>query len=98
MMKLNLNFQLKDLDGNKFEGDLSNAAKILGGALSQHTEGPVVKTMEWVGLLWKKKEIEIDETDRQLLLAFVETSKMFNNLCKSQILPAIRNAAEEKKK
>lgn len=86
---------LKDLDGVVFLNDNSNAGKILATALSQHSEGPIIKVMEWVQLLWKKKPIDIDETDRQLLLTFVESTRLLNNLCKSQILPVIRNCAEK---
>jgi len=83
-MRLNLNFQVRDLDGKPFTDEASNAGKIFASALAQHTQGPIAKTREWIDKLWKKQEIEIDETDRQLLLSFLETTSTINLLSKSQ--------------
>lgn len=94
-MKLNLNFQLKNLDGIEFTDDSGNAAKVFASALSMHTDGPIIKMQDWYLSLWKKESIEIDEADRQLLIAFIETTKLLNQLCKGQIMPVIRNAVEK---
>ena len=47
-MRLNLNFQVRDLDGKPFTDEASNAGKIFASALAQHTQGPIAKTARWI--------------------------------------------------
>jgi len=72
-MKLNLNYQIKDLNGKELLGEGANASKALGGALANATKGSSAKLMDWALKFWNCKTIEIDKTDKEFIEAFTET-------------------------
>jgi hypothetical protein len=93
-MQLNLNFQIKNLDGTPMDGDLANASKVLAGALSGSNKGNSIKLHDWALRLWRKEPIEIDKTDKEFLEGFVETTEVLTVLAKVPILNSIKEQYE----
>lgn len=93
-MKLIFNYQLQSLDGKKIEGDESHAGKILANALSMSNKGNAIKLYDWALKLFNKEGIEVDETDFQVLYAFIETTEFLTVLCKSQMLKGMNEDKE----
>jgi hypothetical protein len=82
-MKLDLNKQLMQLDGNPAENTM---AKLLAADLVQGTDGPAIKLLDWAFALWKSGIIEIDNADLQMLKAQIENSPRLTVLAKGQLL------------
>lgn len=100
MLKINLDFQLKNLEGNEIEGAEAHVGKLVANMLASSTEGKAIKMLDWALTLYRKEVIELDTTDKDFLVSFIETSKALTNLGKAQILTVIKKAeaAEEEKK
>ena len=97
MMKLNLNFQFTALDGKEVEGEMGHAGKALGMALANANEGNSIKLTDWALKLWNGGVIEVDNSDKGVIKAFVESTKGMSNLAKKQILDAIEKVKEREK-
>jgi hypothetical protein len=91
-MKLNLNFNLKGLDGNEIPN--TNAGKLLAEEISRTNQGNSIKLFDWAVKLWNENEIELDSTDAEVLKALIEKSTNLTVLSKAQLL---RSLQEEKK-
>ncbi len=98
-MKINLNFNLTNLEGKEIEGD-NNAGKLLANLLAGSSDGKSIKLWEWALKLYKGEELDLDTTDKDVIYAFIETSKQMSNLAKAQMMLAIKDAEnkEENKK
>ena len=93
-MKLNLDFQIKSLDGKDVPGDNGNASKGLGACLASSNKGNSIKLHAWALKLWNKEPIEIDKTDKEMLEAIVDTTEFLTVLAKVPILNAIKDQYE----
>lgn len=91
-MKLNLDKDLLSLDGKPV--DNGNMAKVLANTLASTTQGSVFKFYDWAVKLWNEGEIEIDRSDKMLLMQFVESSMQLTILAKAQIMAEIDKLAE----
>lgn len=89
-MKLNLNFQLKDLTGKPIESE--PIAKIFANALAASQSNDPLKIMHIAQTLYNKGEIDLDISDLEMLINEVKSSKAFTNILQAQILEAIDNA------
>lgn len=89
-MKINLDKQLQNLAGKSFDGDDNHMGKVLAHALSMGNKGNSIKLYDWALKLYNKQELEIDDTDFQVLKGLVETTELLNVLCKAQILNALK--------
>jgi hypothetical protein len=96
-MKLNLNYQLKDLAGKSVQGEQANASKALAGALASANKGNAIKLMDWALKFWSCKAVELDKTDKEFLEGFVETTEMLTALTKVSILDSIKEQYEKQK-
>jgi len=91
-LKLNLDKDLLSLDGKPV--DNGNMAKVLANTLASTTQGSVFKFYDWAVKLWNEGEIEIDRSDKMLLMQFVESSMQLTILAKAQIMAEIDKLAE----
>lgn len=91
-MKIDLNFQLKSLQGKDFEGEHNNAAVLLANALSTMTKGNSLKLQSFCMKLIDKKPIEVDSTEYEMLVALIEVNDSIFNVSKWQILEAFEKA------
>ena len=95
-MKLNFNFQLKDLSGNKIMIGEANTGKILANTLCMLNKGNSVKLYDWALKLWNGKPLEIDDTDANVLIEIIETSESLTILAKAQMKQYIEEAKPKK--
>lgn len=94
-MKLDFNFDIKDLTGNAIKGQ--TAGKILAQMLSQQSKGNSLKLYDWALKLWNDKPIEIDATDSDVLLSLVESSEYLTIISKVPIMNYIKSVKEKQK-
>lgn len=91
-MKINLNFEMKDLDGNPTEGN--NLSKLLAKQLVGTSEGDILKHYEWAIALNKGDIIDIDTSDQEYLKKFIKANQFMTILAKHQILQAFDKNAK----
>ena len=82
-MKVNLNKQFKALNGEELKG--LTMGQMLAEALSQSNKGNSIKLYNWALKFYNKEEVEMDDTDFEVLKGLVETNEGLNNLFKAQI-------------
>jgi hypothetical protein len=85
MKKLDLNFNLKDLDG----GEIAEAkvSKLLAGLLMSQKEGDAVKFFDWAVTLHKTGIIEVDSSDFSTIKKLVSDNKEYlTMIAKAQLL------------
>lgn len=87
-MKLNLNFDLKDLDGKAIpEG---NIAKVLANILVRSESSDPMKIMTIATALYQKGEVELDASDVEKLKEEINKQKGMTTLLKAKILEQIQ--------
>lgn len=80
-MKINLNFQLKGIDEKELPKvndrgefiEVNHAGKVVGQALWYFSSGKSLKFDEWGRKLYAGESIDIDSTDFDVLLAWLES-------------------------
>lgn len=85
MAKINLNFNIKSLDGKDVEE--GNAGKLIANLLVGGAKGDPIKYYDWAQAFYKKKDVEIDAADCKKLHTFIEEHEGLTVLAKAQILP-----------
>ena len=95
-MKLIFNFQIQDLSGNPIEGEQGRAGKILGQMLSSQNKGDSVKLFDWALKIWNGKEIEIDNTDCDVLIGLIESTELLTVLAKVPLINYVKSVKEKK--
>jgi len=88
-MKVNLNKQFKALNGEELKG--LTMGQMLAEALSQSNKGNSIKLYNWALKFYNKEEVEMDDTDFDVLKGLVETNDGLNNLFKAQITIELNN-------
>jgi hypothetical protein len=83
-MKLDLNFDLKNLEGNAIPN--SNCGKIVANALSQEAKGDALKYWDWATKLYNGKVIELDNSDQGTFKEYIKSSQSLSILLKAQVL------------
>ncbi len=95
-MKVNLNFALKDLDGEEIKNSI--AGHIVANQLAAALKSPdPVKFWGWA-LRLKDKEnsvLDLDKSDAKTLRDFVENNDNLPVLTKAQVLDAIDNPEQK---
>lgn len=84
MKKVNLNVNLKGLDGVEIAN--SNAGKLVANLLAQDNKSEPLKKWEMAQKLYKGEELSLDTTDFNMLKTFIESSEQMTALSKGQIL------------
>jgi hypothetical protein len=87
-MKIDLNFNLLDLDGNIIEN--ANAGKVIANSLVQQSKGDALKFWEWALALNKGESLELDSSDLETFTSFVKDNENFAIIAKAQILKALK--------
>lgn len=73
MKKIDLNFDIKDLEGKL----IGNASQIVATLLMSEVKGDAIKYFDWATILNKKESISVDESDLSKLKTLLrETEKM----------------------
>lgn len=98
MIKIDLNFQLKNLDGSQMIGPGGNAAKNTAEVLSKSVSGNSAKIMVWSYDLYKNGFIEIEKHEKEILINLIEGSQFLFAIAKDQIVKAVERSVEEKPK
>lgn len=83
-MKIDLNFDLADLDGKAIEN--VNAGKLVAQTLVQGTKGDALKFWDWAVALNKGEVIDLDSSDQETFKNFVKDSETITIFAKAQIL------------
>jgi hypothetical protein len=83
-MKIDLNFNLADLDGNAI--DNTNAGKLVAQTLVQQTKGDALKFWDWAVALNKGEVLDLDTSDQETFKNFVKDSEAITIFAKAQIL------------
>lgn len=96
-MKLNFDFNVKNLGGEIIQGENGHAGKLLASVLSQMNKGNSIKLYDWALKLWNKQALEIDDTDVKVLETIIEESQMITVLAKVPMLEHIKKQQEKKK-
>ena len=97
---INLDKQLLELNGK--ESKDAHMGQILANDLIIKTPGiEPAKAAAWAMTLWKKEPLDIDKTDSEKLVKYIESAENLINLAKAQLIETIKNdmiKTEEKKK
>jgi len=87
-MKVDLNFDLSELDGTPAQG--INLGKIIAGSLVQQTKGDALKYWDWAVALNKGESLELDSSDQQTITTFVKENENLTIYVKAQFLLAMK--------
>jgi hypothetical protein len=87
-MKLDLNFELKNLEGQPIEN--ANVGKLIANTLISETKGDALKYFDWANKLYAGKTLDIDLSDAEVLKNFIKNHEGFTVLLKAQILPLFK--------
>jgi type IV secretory pathway protease TraF len=87
-MKIDLNFNLVDLDGKAIEN--ANAGKLVANSLVQQTKGDALKFWDWALSLNKGEALDLDSSDQETFKNFVKDSEHFAIIAKAQILHKLK--------
>ncbi len=87
---INLNYPIKDLDGNDIES-ASTLGKLLANQLVSVAKGDVLKFFDWAMRFNKGEVVELDRSDYEKLKEFVINAETLTILAKGQILPLLEN-------
>lgn len=82
MKKVNLDFEIKDLNGNK----VANAGELIAGFLISEVKGDAVKFFDWAMLFNKKEIVSMDSSDLIKLKTLVSESEKMTILAKAPII------------
>lgn len=82
MKKINLNFQITDLDGK----EIGLANKAFANTLMGEKSGDAVKLFDWAMSLNKAGIIEVDESDFNKIKDIIEKSETLFIIAKAQLL------------
>lgn len=85
-MKLNLNFQFKNLDGTEHE---AHCGQQLASHLANASQGDSLKLYGWAKKLYAKEDVELDDSDKEVLKEFVKSHQHIPNWIKAQTLEVI---------
>jgi hypothetical protein len=87
-MKIDLNFNLSDLDGNAIEN--ANAGKLVAQTLVQQSKGDALKFWDWAVALNKGETLDLDSSDQETFKNFVKDSEAITIFAKAQILHKLK--------
>ena len=105
-MKLNLDINLKSLDGKDImekqeDGSIKaiNLANALANMLCGSTDGiEPIKAMDWALALNEKKEIDIDASDLEKLKTLITSREGLSNIIKAAYLRVFKSCVDSDNK
>lgn len=83
-MKVNLNTEVIDLNGEKVNG--SNLGKTIAEHLAYSTSGDALKMMSWATKLYNGEELDLDPSDLGTFKEFIKNNNNLSVLIKSRVL------------
>lgn len=86
-MKVDLNFEILDLDGKA----INTANKLIAGLLMSETKGDAEKLYDWAIQLFSSKVIELDNSDFERFKTLVKGSERISIIAKAPILKYLQN-------
>jgi len=94
-MLLDFDYFFKDLRGKDLPG--SKACEFLAEMLASKTDQiPPTKAIDWAITLYKTRKIDIDKTDTELLLKFIEQSNKNPNInCTNLVAVPLMNTIND---
>jgi len=101
-MKYNFNVPFKGLDGKEvtqiLEADkpaeVLNLGKLLANRLMSVSEGNSLKLYDLSKRIFNGEEMNIDRSDRKMLIELIEKDKQISNLLKAQLLEILDNGID----
>ena len=97
-MLIDFNLPLKNLSNEPIKtenGEVQTIGKLLGSVLSNSNKGNALKFYGWATALWNDQPINVDRSDKKLLIEFIENCENLTVLGKAQILILIDNTNGE---
>jgi hypothetical protein len=88
-MKLDFNFQFKGLDGKEMKGD--SAGQVLSQVLASQNKGNSIKLYDWALKLYNGQELEIDDTDADVLIGLIESTEALTIMAKVPLVNYIKS-------
>ncbi len=96
-MTINLNFQIKDMNGKPMQGEINHAGKLVSSMIASQSKGNSIKLYDWALKLWNNKALDMDDTDADVLIALIEETDQLTILAKVPIVNYIKGIKEKKK-
>lgn len=87
-MVYNFNWNFKDLDGK--EDPQANAGKVLANALANMNQGNSIQLFDWALKLWNHQDIELTQTESEVLIAMIEKTEFIIVIGKAQLINYIK--------
>ena len=84
MKEVNLNFNLKGVDGTELPE--ANAGKLVAKLLAESNKGDALKMFAWAKELHAENVLNLDPSDIKVLSDFILTTENLTNLAKAQIV------------
>jgi hypothetical protein len=92
MYKVNLKWNIKDLDGTEIPN--TEAGKFAAQMVASANEGNSIKLIDWALTLYKTATIELDSTELEVLKVIVEADKKHGVLVRGQIGKYLMNVKD----
>ena len=87
-MKIDLNKNVIDLDGNQIEG--ANMGKIVAQFLVNESKGDALKFWDWALRLNKGEVLDLDMSDQETFKSLIKDTEKLPIITKAQILEALQ--------
>lgn len=87
-MKIDLNKNVIDLDGNQIEG--ANMGKIVAQFLVNESKGDALKFWDWALKLNKGEVLDLDKSDQETFKTLIKETEKLPIITKAQILEALQ--------
>lgn len=92
MVKIDLNFQLKWIDGNDIQGSSGHAGKVAAEGLAKSTAAGTAKIAVWFTDLYKHGFCEIEAHEKDIMANLIDQTPTLFAFAKEQIIKAIQKA------
>lgn len=90
-MKLNFNFQLKNITGQEYQSENDNASLVLSNIVgSSVVKGGSLLLNSWAKTLYKKEELELNKEESTALINLIENSELYPVIIKAQLIELIK--------
>lgn len=87
-MKIDLNKNVIDLDGNQIEG--ANMGKIVAQFLVNESKGDALKFWDWALKLNKGEVLDLDKSDQETFKTLIKETEKLPIITKAQILEQLQ--------
>lgn len=92
-MKLNFDFAFMALNGEVVKD--GNAGKVLASHVASGNKGNSIKLWDWALRMYNHQDIELDNTDFDVLYALISENETLNVMAKAQLLNYMNDAKKK---